>query len=69
MLLREETLQHQSPQFPNGAPLLPDAELRRLARFIAAELETLRAPQSLQPAPLSAAEVAKQYGAESGMGL
>jgi hypothetical protein len=62
----ERTLQQQSPPFPYGAQLLPDAELRRLARFIAAELEILRAPQGLQSAPLSAAEVAKQYGLSRG---
>jgi hypothetical protein len=40
-----------------------DAELRRLARFIANELEAL---QGLQPALLTAAEVAKQYGLSPG---
>ena len=55
---------HQpSPYAANGAPVLPDAELRRLARLIAKELEAL---QGLQPAVLTAAEVAKQYGLSRG---
>jgi hypothetical protein len=47
------------PPVAEGAPVLPDAELRRLARFIAKELEAL---QGLQPPLLTAAEVAEQYG-------
>jgi hypothetical protein len=55
---------HQpSPSFANSAPVLPDAELRRLARFIATELEAL---QGLQPTLLTAAEVANQYGVSRG---
>jgi hypothetical protein len=53
----------QPPYLATGAPVLPDAELRRLARFIAKELEAL---QGLQPALLTAAEVAKQYGLSRG---
>jgi hypothetical protein len=59
----DQTMQQPSPYLPSGAPILPDAELRRLARFIATELETL---QGLQPALLSAAEVARQYGLSRG---
>jgi hypothetical protein len=51
-------MQLPSPYLPSGAPFLPDAELRRLAQFIARELEAL---QGVRPAPLSAAEVARQY--------
>ena len=47
----------------NSAPVLPDAELRRLARFIAKELEALH---GLQPALLTAADVARQYGLSRG---
>lgn len=47
-----------SPYLRNGAPPLADAELRRLAQFIARELEAL---QGVQPALLSAAEVAGRY--------
>jgi hypothetical protein len=51
------------PYLASGAPVLPDAELRRLARFIAKELEALH---GLQPALLTAADVAKQYGLSRG---
>jgi hypothetical protein len=55
---------HQpSPYIASGAPVLPDAELRRLARFIAKELEALH---GLEPALLTAAQVAKQYGLSRG---
>jgi hypothetical protein len=55
---------HQpSSYLASGAPVLPDAELRRIARFIAKELEAL---QGLQPALLTAADVAKQYGLSRG---
>ena len=56
-------MQQSSPLFANGTPVLPDAELRRLARFIANELEALH---GLEPALLTAAEVAKQYGLSRG---
>jgi hypothetical protein len=56
-------MQQPSPLLANGAPVLPDAELRRLARFIAKELEALH---GLQPALLTAAEVAKQYSLSRG---
>ena len=46
-------MQLPSPYLPSGAPFLADAELRRLAQFIARELEAL---QGVQPALLSAAE-------------
>ena len=56
-------MQQPSPYFASGAPVLPDAELRRLARFIAKELEALH---GLQPALLTAADVAEQYGLSRG---
>jgi hypothetical protein len=56
-------MQQSSPLLANGAPVLPDAELRRLARFIAQELEALH---GLQPPLLTAADVAKQYGLSRG---
>jgi hypothetical protein len=56
-------MQQPSPYIASGAPVLPDAELRRLARFIAKELEALH---GLEPALLTAAEVAKQYGLSRG---
>ncbi len=45
------------------ATALPDAELRRLAQFIAKELDALH---GLEPALLTAADVAKQYGLSRG---
>jgi hypothetical protein len=51
-------VQLPSPYLPSGAPLLADADLRRLAQFIARELEAL---QGAQPPLLSAAEVARRY--------
>jgi hypothetical protein len=55
---------HQtSPYLASGAPVLPDTELRRLARFIAKELEAL---QGFQPALLTASDVARQYGLSRG---
>jgi hypothetical protein len=56
-------MQQPSPFLANGAPALPDAELRRRARCIANELEALH---GLQPAFLTAAEVAKQYSVSRG---
>jgi hypothetical protein len=56
-------MQQPSPYLASGAPVLPDADLRRLARFIAKELEALH---GLQPALLTAADVAKQYGLSRG---
>jgi hypothetical protein len=56
-------MKHQSPYVASGTPLLADEELRRLARFIANELEVL---QHLQPTALTAAEVAKRYGLSRG---
>lgn len=55
-------MQQPSPCIASGAPVLPDAELRRLARFTK-ELEALH---GLEPALLTAAEVAKQYGLSRG---
>ena len=52
-------MKHPSPYVASGTPLLVDEELRRLARFIANELEVLH---HLQPSALTAAEVAKRYG-------
>lgn len=56
-------MHHTPPHAVDSAPVLPDAELRRLARFIAKELEALH---GLQPALLTAADVAKQYGLSRG---
>ena len=56
-------MQQPSPDLASDAPALPDAELRRLARFIAKELEALH---GLQPALLTAADVARQYGLSRG---
>jgi hypothetical protein len=56
-------MQQSSPLLANGAPVIPDAKLRRLARFIAQELEAL---YGLQPPLLTAADVAKQYGLSRG---
>jgi hypothetical protein len=56
-------MQQLSTYLGSSAPVLPDAELRRLARFIATELEALH---GLQPALLTAAEVAQQYGLSRG---
>jgi hypothetical protein len=56
-------MQQPSPYLASGASVLPDADLRRLARFIAKELEALH---GLQPALLTAADVAKQYGLSRG---
>jgi hypothetical protein len=56
-------MQQPSPYLASGAPVLPDVELRRLARFIAKELEALH---GLQPALLTAADVAKRYGLSRG---
>jgi hypothetical protein len=55
---QRKTVQLPSPYLPSGAPLLADADLRRLAQFIARELQAL---QGAQPPLLSAAEVARRY--------
>ena len=61
--VRRSEMHQSSPSVVNGTPVLTDAELRQLARFIAKELEALH---GLQPALLTAADVAKQYGLSRG---
>jgi hypothetical protein len=51
-------VQLPSPHLRSGAPLIADGDLRRLAQFIARELEALR---DAQTPLLSAAEVARRY--------
>jgi hypothetical protein len=56
-------MDQSSPYIPSRDALVTDADLRRLARFIAEEHEGLRAVH----APLlSAADVAKRYGLSRG---
>jgi hypothetical protein len=56
-------MQQPLPYVASSAPALPDADLRRLARLIATELEALH---GLEPSLLTAADVANQYGLSRG---